>query len=119
MYYPEEISQISKYFLIPRINLLSHILRIKNQEQKKFLTLSNKVILNECLLYTRNLLEVVFMKLVVSLRADGGILEIKVWLIYKLKGNKAIILLDKYQAQRNNSSFKFKEIIKKWEIGEL
>ena len=72
MYYPEEISQISKYFLIPRINLLSHRLRIKNQEHKKFLTLSNKVILNECLLYTRNLLEVVFMKLVVSLRADRG-----------------------------------------------
>ena len=35
MYYPEEISHISTYFLIPRINLLSHRLRIKNQEHKK------------------------------------------------------------------------------------
>lgn len=42
-----------------------------------------------------------------QLKADGGILAIKVWIIYKLKGNETITLLDKYQAQGNNSLFKF------------
>lgn len=49
------------------------------------------------------------MKLVISLRTDMGILAIKAWIMYKLKGKETITLLDKYQAQRDDSSFKFEK----------
>lgn len=35
------------------------------------------------------------MKLVVRLRANRGILIVKAWVIYKLKGNKTITSFDK------------------------